>query len=213
MGIPHPELLQGGDKWPPLLSCRRQKALVISISAAYRAASGRLRTSQEGAVRLTAGTASSEGVHGAGGASFRLTHETVGKRPQFSSKTADGSRAAGLPRLLRGTGAQPSEPQPRCFHNLISGDVAPVLQTAVGHTDPAWSSKGRAAEEGNQEVRSLGPSGRLVLHHLPILQVSKLRLREVHDVLKVTQCVSDRAQDLNSKLNFLISRISQVLST
>ena len=136
---------------------------------------------------MTAGTASSEGVRGAGGASFRLTHETVGQRPQFSSKTADGSRAAGLPRLLRGTEAQPSEPQPRCLHNLISGDVAPVLQTAVGHTDPAWSSKGRAAEEGNQEVRSLGPSGRLVLHHLPILQVSKLRLRLRRQLPELTQ--------------------------
>lgn len=201
MGIPHPELLQGGDKWPPLLSCRRQKALVISISAAYRAASGRLRTSQEGAVRLTAGTASSEGVHGAGGASFRLTHETVGKRPQFSSKTADGSRAAGLPRLLRGTGAQPSEPQPRCLHNLISGDVAPVLQTAVGHTDPAWSSKGRAAEEGNQEVWSLGPSGRLVLHHLPILQVSKLRLRLRRQLPDLTQPVGQSLDGMSACLS------------
>ena len=49
--------------------------------------------------------------------------------------------------------------------------------------------------------------------NISILQVSKLRLREVHDVPKVTQRVSDKAQDLNSKLHFLISRISQVLST
>lgn len=116
VGITHPQLLQGGDKWLPSLGCRRQqKALVISISAAYRAASGRLRSSQEGAVRLTAGTASSEGLRGTGGASSRFTHETVGKRPQFSSKTANDNTAAGLPHLLRETGAQPSEAQPHCL--------------------------------------------------------------------------------------------------
>ena len=52
-----------------------------------------------------------------------------------------------------------------------------------------------------------------ILGGISILQVRKLRLSEVRDVPKVTQHVSDKAQDLNSKLKFLISRVSQVLST
>lgn len=47
----------------------------------------------------------------------------------------------------------------------------------------------------------------------PILQGRKLRFLKANDLPKVTQSVSGKAQDLDSKQKLFISRVSQLLNT